>query len=185
MRKLFFLGVSISLAAILIPVAASAQKHSKKPKAPVEEKIVVPDSTAEELPVPDPVGLVSDFGNVFTPGQEDTLSAIIKILKDSTKDEIAIVAWDTLHLVPQEMDAYVHKLTEAWEIGEKNKTNGIIIAFSVQLRKIKIENSTGGLSDKEAWDIVHKTMLPYFAQKNYYGGTLMGLQAVIKILQTE
>ncbi|MEJ7611148.1 MAG: TPM domain-containing protein [Ferruginibacter sp.] len=185
MKKIIFLAFLFSTAACFLPEAVLAQKKSKKPKPPVEEKIVIPDSTAEELPVPDPIGLVSDFGNVFTPGQEDTLSAIIKTLKDSTGDEIAIVAWDTLHLVPEEMDAYVQKLTEAWEIGEKNKTNGIIIAFSVQLRKIKIENSTGGLTEKEAWQIVHKIMLPYFAQKNFYGGTLMGLQAVIKILKTE
>ena len=185
MKRLFITTFLIFTASLIYSPDATAQKRSKKQK-PVPEQITeIPDSTAEELPIPDPTGLVSDFGNVFTAGQEDTLSLIIKTFKDSTQDEIAIVAWDTLHLVPEDWEPYVQKLSESWDVGEKNRGNGIIIAFSVQLRKIKIQNATGGLTAKDSWDIVHKIMLPYFAAKNYYAGTLKGLTAVINKLKTE
>lgn len=185
MRKICLPALLFFAAFVFFNPSAIAQKRTKKQKPLIEQKEAIPDSTAEELPVPDPIGLVSDFGNLFTPGQEDTLTGMIKKFKDSTQDEIAIVAWDTLHLVPEDMDAYVHKLTEAWDVGEKNKGNGIVIAFSVQLRKIRIENATGGLTDKDAWEIVHKIMLPYFAVKDYYKGTVQGLKAVIKKLTVE
>ena len=185
MKRIFFTASLFFSACLLYSPEITAQKHLKKQKPVTEQKGEIPDSTAEELSVPDPTGLVSDFGNVFTKGQKDTLSGIIKIFKDGMQDEIAIVAWDTLHLVPEDWDAYIHKLTESWDIGEKNKTNGIVIAFSVQLRKIRIENATGGLTTKDSWDIVHKIMLPYFAAKNYYTGTLKGLTAVITKLKTE
>ena len=162
--------------------APESKKKSKKTAMPHMPKIIIPDTTAEDMPIPEPTGLVSDFGNVLTQGQEDTLTAIIKTFHDSTKDEIMIVAWDTLHLVPEDMDAYVHKIAGNWQIGEENKINGIIIAYSVQLRKIRVESVTGGLTEKESWEVVHKIMLPYFANKNYYGGTLAGLNAVIKKL---
>lgn len=161
----------------------SSKKKSKSKFA--EPKIVIPDTSAEDMPVPEPIGLVSDFGNVYTQGQEDTLTAMIKAFHDSTKDEIVIVAWDSLHLVPEEMDFYVHKLSDDWQIGEKDRNNGIIIAISVNLRKIRIESVTGGLTEKESWEIVHKIMLPQFANKNYYGGTLLGLMAVIRKLNSE
>lgn len=185
MRKFYLPALLFFTAFLFFTPAAIAQKRGKKQKPAIEQREIVPDSSAEELPVPDPIGLVSDFGNLFSPGREDTLSAIIRSFKDSTQDEIAIAAWDTLHLIPGDMDAYVRKVTEAWDVGEKGKGNGIVIAFSVQLRKIRIENATGGLTEKEAWDIVHKVMLPYFAVKDYYTGTLKGLQAVIKKLNAE
>lgn len=185
MRKFCLPAFLFFAAFIFFTPEAFAQKKNKKQKTFTEQKEIIPDSSAEELPVPDPIGLVSDFGNLFTPGQEDTITAIIRNFKDSTQDEIAIAAWDTLHLIPAEMDAYVRKVTGAWDVGEKGKGNGIVIAFSVQLRKIKIENATGGLTEKEAWEIVHKVMLPYFAVKDYYGGTVKGLQAVIRKLTGE
>lgn len=185
MQKSFFTALLFFTAIFFFSHEASAQKHSKKQKPVPAEVVMIPDSSAEELPIPDPTGLVSDFGNVFTKGQEDTLSGIIKKFKDSTQDEIAIVAWDTLHLAPQDWETYIKKLAESWDVGEKNKGNGIVIAFSVQLRKIHIENATGGLREKDAWDIVHKIMLPYFVAKNYYIGTLKGLKAVITTLKTE
>ncbi len=182
MKKLYQTGVVFLFATILSATPSIAQKKIKKSQTPIEQKEVVPDSSAEELPIPDPIGLVSDFGNLFTPGQEDTLSEMIRNFKDSTQDEIAIAAWDTLHLIPSDMDAYVTRVTEAWDVGDKGRGNGIVIAFSVQLRKIRILNATGGLTDKDSREIVHKIMLPYFAAKDYYRGTLMGLQAVIKKL---
>ena len=165
-----FFSFLIFSACMMFSADASAQKKSKSKKEPKEIKEQVPDTSAEDMPVPDPAGLVSDFGNVLTPGQEDTLNMIIQTFKDSTKDEIAIIAWDTLHLVPEDMDAYVHKIGQAWEIGEAGKGNGVIIAISVQLRKIKIESVTGGLNEKDTWQIVHKIMLPDFMNKNYYIG---------------
>lgn len=179
-----FFSLLIFSACMLLGTNATAQKGSKK-KEPKEIKPQIPDTSAEDMPVPDPTGLVSDFGNVLTQGQEDTLNLIIQNFKDSTKDEIAIIAWDTLHLVPEDMDAYVHKIGQAWEIGEAGKGNGIIIAFSVQLRKIKIESVTGGLNEKDTWQIVHKIMLPDFANKNYYLGVRRGLAAVMAKLNEE
>jgi len=185
MKKILLFTCLFTAAGIMLPSFAHAQKHSKKNK---KETVAVAepdydDSTAEELPVPDPTGLVSDYGHVFTQAQNDTLSAIIKTFKDSTKDEIAIVAWDTIHLGPGEMTAYIKKLAEAWEIGDKGRGNGIVIAIALNLKEIKIINSTGGLTDEDAYKIVHKTMLPYFIAKNNFGGTLMGLKAVINRLQ--
>ena len=184
MKKIFAVSCLLFAGILFFPANLAAQKHSKSSK---KEKQVIAepnydDSTAEELPVPDPTGLVSDFGHIFTKGQNDTLSAIIKTFKDSTQDEIAIVAWDTIHLGPGQMAAYTKKLAEAWDIGEKNKGNGIVIAIALNLREIKIINSTGGLTDEDAYKIVHKIMLPYFMNKNYYGGTMQGLNAVRKKL---
>ncbi len=164
-----------------VAVVPESKKKPKKSNG-FQPKINVPDTSGEDMPVPEPLGLISDFGNLFSPGQEDTLNAMIKTFKDSSQDEIAIIAWDTLHLVPEDFDGYVKKIGEEWEIGEKDKGNGVIIAFSVQLRKIKIVNITGGLNDKDAFDIVHKILLPYFMQKNYYPGTILALQAVMKKL---
>ena len=184
MKKLFTRSCLLFAALLFFSSNGFAQKHSKNSKKDTH-LIAEPnydDSTAEELPVPDPTGLVSDYGHIFTKGQNDTLAAMIKTFNDSTKDEIAIVAWDTLHLAPGEMTAYTKKLAEAWDIGEKGKGNGIVIALALNLKEIKIINSTGGLTDEDAYKIVHKIMLPYFMIKNYYGGTTQGLNAVMKKL---
>ena len=185
MKKLFAVAVIIFVCNAVLPPAVLAQKHSKSKGAEKLQKIMVPDSSAEEMPIPDPAGLVSDFGNVFTPGQRDTLSAIINTFKDSTKDEIAIIAWDTLHLIPEDFPAYIKKIGDDWQLGEENKNNGIIIAFSAQLKRIRIHNVNGGLGEKDSYDIIHKIMSPYFANKSYYAGTLAALQAVIKKLNSE
>src|ERR1700754_735379 len=110
MKKIIIFAGLIFCAGVLFSNHAEAQKKSKSKKEPKEIKEQVPDTSAEEMPVPDPTGLVTDFGNVFTPGQRDTLNLIIQDFKDSTKDELAIIAWDTLHLVPGDMEAYIRKI---------------------------------------------------------------------------
>ena len=50
---------------------------------------------------------------------------------------------DTLRLEGEDLEGFSIRLAEAWKIGQKGKDNGVILLFSKEDRKIRIEVGRG------------------------------------------
>jgi uncharacterized protein len=143
----------------------------------------------EELIPSKPSGWVSDLENIFTREQAAYLEGIIGKYEERTSNEIAVV---TLHLdsttihSAQEFEALSLLLFKKWGVGKKEKNNGIVILFSVHLRRIRIEvgyGLEGLLTDKMAKDITDTSITPEFKQGNYFTGIRQALERIFKEIE--
>lgn len=136
--------------------------------------------------IPKAIGWINDFEHLFLEKEIDSLSSIISRFERATSIEIAIATLDSSLSSISEFDNYTLMLANSWSIGKKEENNGILIAISAQLRRIRIQNGSGIVnffSDKEAKHIIDKEFVPSFKKGEYFEGTLKGLNAIIKLLE--
>ena len=160
----FVLFSSTSKASALVPLSDSLDPTKTLPKA---------------------IGYVNDFEGVFTEKEIEELTQIIKKHEKETTNEIAIVTITSFEPFPT-MDAYSLALARYWGVGKKEKNNGIVITFSVSLRKIRIENGLGieeRLTDQESKEILQTIMIPELRAGNPFRAIKKGLTAIFKELE--
>ena len=135
--------------------------------------------------LPTPKNYVSDYDNLFTPQQEDSLNDLINLFEKQTTNQIAIVSFDTAMVTKQNFEELTLRLGNAWGVGDKNKKNGILIGICAGYKKIRIQNGKGIekiLSDSATKNIIDSNFIPYYKKADYYSGTLNGVKAIIQKL---
>lgn len=136
--------------------------------------------------IPQPIGYVSDFENVFTVYQRNYLDAMIGTYEKKTTVQIALVTIDTSMVSKNGFDNYVLKIAKTWGVGQKEKNNGVTIGISKKYRVMRIEVGYGLESILPANDrkrIMDTTFIPSFKKEQYFEGTVNGLKAIMKKLE--
>lgn len=134
---------------------------------------------------PTPTGLVSDFENLFTLNEEQALDNIIKEFGNQTTIQMAIVTLDSTFVDANHFDAYTLTLANQWGVGKADVNNGILIAVSASLRRIRIHNGYGiekMISDAETKQLIDTYFIPNFKNGDYFKGVKIGTEALIKKL---
>ena len=146
---------------------------------------VAKDTIPAARPIPiKPIGWVSDFDMLFTPGQVKSLDSMIAVHEKETTNQVAVVTYqpDSLQLEQAGgFEKFALSLFKQWGVGTKEKNNGIGILISKNLRKIRIETGFGlesKLTDEEAQQIIDSIITPEFKKGDYYTGVLKGLQSI-------
>lgn len=130
---------------------------------------------------PELIGPVNDFENVFTAEQIDDLENIISSFEQKTTNEIAIVTINDIAEYSN-FDDYTLDLANYWQIGKLYKNNGLVIAFSTNLREISIKTGTGTekiLTDTICKDVIDQEIVPEFKKGEYYRGIKKALLLLI------
>ena len=78
--------------------------------------------SGDEVRIPPPQGLVSDFAGVLGASTRQQLTAMLQELKQKTGAEIAVVTVDSTQ--PLTAFDYAMKVAETWKPGTKGKDNG-------------------------------------------------------------
>ena len=134
---------------------------------------------------PTPTGLVSDFENLFTLKEEQALDSLIRDFGNQTTIQIAIVTLDSTFVDANHFDAYTLTVANQWGIGKADVNNGILIAVSASLRRIRIHNGYGiekMISDAETKQIIDTYFIPNFKNGDYFIGVEIGTEELIKKL---
>ncbi len=111
---------------------------------------------------------VNDFADVLN---EDTKNFIIsqgKALDGSTSAQLAVVTTKTLESQP--IEDYALNIFREWEIGNKEKNNGVLLLLSTEDRQVKIEvgyGLEGALNDAKTGRILDNFGVPYFKKENW------------------
>lgn len=130
------------------------------------------DCLLEKAPVQD---LVQDYADVMTDAEEQGLRQALLTFEDSTSTQILIVT--VTDLCDYDKAEFTYTLGEKWGVGQDGKDNGIVIM--VKPKEIDGRGEVfiapgygieGVLPDAIAKRIVEREMIPYFKQKDYYGG---------------
>lgn len=136
--------------------------------------------------IPKPIGLVNDFEHIFSTLEIAQLDSIIRKHHQKNSNQICIVTLDSTYTNKIDFDTFVFQLHNTWGVGEKVKNNGVVIAVSKQLRKVRINNGYGIeliFTNEQAKIIIEKIMIPQFKNGQFYEGTRNGLLAIIEQLE--
>ena len=135
--------------------------------------------------IPNPVGYVNDYENIFSDEEERILDSIIADFENKTSVQIAVLSFDASMTTADSLDELTLRFANHWGIGQKNKNNGIAIGISKGNKRMRIQNGKGitqYLSDTETKAIIDKDFIPLFRYGNYFQGTINGLSGIMKIL---
>ena len=144
-------------------------------------------SISSTLQIPQkPLGWTTDYEEIFTPAQVDTLNSMISQFERETTIEIAIITIDSSWIAKEKFDSSVLAIGNLWSVGKKDKNNGIVIGISIGLRMIRISNGYGieqKLPDEETKKIIDETIIPNFKEGKYFEGVQLGLVEIMRRLR--
>ena len=135
--------------------------------------------------IPSSVGFVNDFEQLFSAAEIDSLTRLIVRLNKELDIQLAVVTLDYTYTNETDFDAYSLTLANAWGVGDSKKDNGILIAISKSIRKIRINNGYGierNLSDTETAEVVNQQFIPNFRTGDFFKATTEGISALGKLI---
>ncbi len=125
---------------------------------------------------PEPGGYVNDFAQMFSSDYRQSLEQELNDFENETTTEIAVVTIDSLE--GGSIEDYAIRLFEQWQIGKKEKDNGLLILISKEDRKIRIEVGYGLepiITDGRAGKIIREQMRPAFREEDYDQGVRLAI----------
>jgi len=123
------------------------------------------------LTFPKPIGLVNDYANVLTDGEEKTLNGILLGIEKNTTDEITIVTENDLQ--GESIEMYAVGIFKEWGIGKNGRDNGVLILQIPSEYRYRIEvgyGLEGDLNDAKVGDIARECIEPNFSKQKYFDG---------------
>jgi uncharacterized protein len=127
----------------------------------------------EGLPVQlSPPKLVSDFANILSADERESLEQKLKQFDDSTSTEIAVVTVPNMGSYLS-IEDFAYDLFNDWKIGSKKNNNGILLVVSIAERKSRIEVGNGlegAVPDLISAEIIRNVLRPNFKEQQYYKG---------------
>ena len=124
---------------------------------------------------------VNDYANVLTDETERYILNTNIELNSKTKAQIVVVTVTSLE--GESIEEYATKLFREFEIGDKQKNNGVLLLCSTGDRLFRIEvgyGLEGVLPDGKTGRIQDQYIIPYLKDNNYDEGIKNGYSAVLE-----
>lgn len=87
-----------------------------------------------------------------------------------------------------DIESYSLELFRKWEIGSKEKNNGVLLIVSLEDKEVRIEvgyGLEGAIPDSKAGRILDDYIIPEFKDSNYKQGIMEGFKAILAIVEEE
>lgn len=175
-------GIVYLILLILAAATASAQQTNTTKADTAKTKPVRQDLLRK---IPEPLGWVNDYEMLFTTDQVRQLDSLIRLYEKQTTREIAVLTIEASRTSQRDFDEFTMLIGNVWGIGKEETHNGILIAISAQLRRMRIHNGFGiekVLSNEKTKEIMDTVFFPYYKEGKYFEGTMQGILALIQAL---
>lgn len=100
-----------------------------------------------------------------------------------TTDQVVVVTLRSLS--GHAIEDYGYQLGRHWQVGQKDKNNGVILIVAPNERRVRIEvgyGLEGGLPDAVANLIIQNSILPRFRANDFSGGIKRGVEDILQVL---
>ncbi len=138
--------------------------------------------SAKDIPSkPNPPKLVNDYASVLSQNEVQILEQKLSTYYDSTSTQISIVIEKSLD--GDDLVDYCQRIGEGWGIGEKGKSNGILIYVAIDDHKMRIHTGYGmeaTVTDLLSRRIEDEYMKPAFREQNYFAGLDAATDIIIR-----
>ena len=127
-----------------------------------------------------PGNYVTDETGTLTQEQQNDLNAKLKVFEDTTTNQIFVYVAKSLN--GNDLEQLSEEIFHNWQVGQKDKNNGVLIAVFIDDHKFRIQTGyglEGALPDLLTKRIQDNDMRPYFKKGDYYGGINSGIDKLI------
>lgn len=138
---------------------------------------------AQTLSFPALTGRVVDDAGVLDASTTAALTQSLAELEQKTTDQLVVVTLKSLQ--GTSIEDYGYQLGRRWQIGQKDKNNGVLLIVAPNERKVRIEvgyGLEGTLTDAVTKLIIENSILPRFKVADYAGGIKRGVEDIIQVL---
>ena len=138
---------------------------------------------AQTLSFPALTGRVVDDAGVLDASTTTALTQSLAELEQKTTDQLVVVTLKSLQ--GTSIEDYGYQLGRRWQIGQKDKNNGVLLIVAPNERKVRIEvgyGLEGALTDAVSKLIIENSILPRFKVADYAGGIKRGVEDIIQVL---
>ena len=111
----------------------------------------------------------------------DRIAQLINVERQKKSFQIGVLMIPTLGS-DDSLEEYSLKVARQWGVGDKKKSNGVLLLIAKNDRKMRIEvgnGMEGSLTDARASQIIRNTIAPKFRSGDYAGGVEAGVKRII------
>ena len=126
---------------------------------------------------------VVDDAGVLDPPVRAAIETDLADLEAKTTDQLVVVTVRSLQ--GHTIEDYGVRLGRQWQIGQKDKNNGVLLIVAPKERKVRIEvgyGLEGVLTDAATKLIIESTIIPRFRANDISGGVAHGVDEIIRLL---
>ncbi len=141
------------------------------------------DHAATALDFPILTGRVVDGANILSPSAEQKIEQALSDYEQSTSIQVVVVTTPSLQGLT--IEDYGVQLGRHWQIGQKDKNNGLLLIVAPNEREVRIEvgyGLEGDMTDALAKQIITSIILPHFRENHLEEGILRGTEAILSVL---
>jgi len=128
-------------------------------------------------------GRVVDGAGLLGAADKAQIEQKLAALEDKSSDQLVVVTLPGLQ--GYAIEDFGVRLGRHWQIGQKDKNNGVLLIVAPKERKVRIEvgyGLEGVLTDTLAGNIVHNRILPLFRSGNMSRGIVTGVNDIVETL---
>ena len=138
------------------------------------------------LDVPPLEKRVTDLAGLFSFEAASEMDRRLQILEQETGAQVAVLTISSLE--GQALEDFSMRVAEAWELGDRDRDNGVLVVIARDDRKIRIEvgyGLEGVLPDVLCGRIIDNAMKPAFRQGDFSGGTLKAVELIDGLVRAD
>ena len=108
-------------------------------------------------------GRVTDDAEILSPEAATRIGAMLEDHEARTTDQVAVLTVTTLD--GESIEDFALRVFEAWQLGQRDQDNGVLVVVAPGDRRMRIEvgyGLEGRLTDLEAGRIIRNVMAPRF-----------------------
>lgn len=133
---------------------------------------------------PDLTGHVVDSANALNKAISKGIAAELAEHEQQTGNQVIVATIESLN--GQNIEDYATALFNDWQLGQKDKNNGLLLLIAFNDAQLRIEVGDG-LSDRMtnavAQSIVDKQLIPEFKKGRYDQGIIVAVREILTILR--
>ncbi len=138
---------------------------------------------AQTLSFPPLSGRVVDEAGLLDAATRAALTQTLADLETRSTDQLVVVTLRSLR--GTSIEDYGYRLGRAWQVGQKDKNNGVLLIVAPNERKVRIEvgyGLEGTLTDAISKFIIENSILPRFKAGDFPGGIRRGVEDIVQVL---
>jgi uncharacterized protein len=128
-------------------------------------------------------GRVVDEAGILNKPTREALTGKLADLEAKTTDQLVVVTLKSLQ--GTSIEDFGVQLGRAWQIGQKDKNNGVLLIVVPSERRVRIEvgyGLEGTLTDAISRVIIENAIIPRFRADDFAGGVTRGVDDIIQVL---
>ncbi|AJJ12265.1 TLP18.3, Psb32 and MOLO-1 founding s of phosphatase family protein [Yersinia rohdei] len=137
----------------------------------------------QEISVPSLQHQVTDPAGILADNEQRLLTQQLEILHQKTSVQLALLVIPTTG--DDSIEQFATRTFDQWKLGNASHDNGVLLLVAWEDHTVRLEvgyGLEGTITDIQAKNIIHSTMLPFFKQGKIYDGISAGIKEISDLL---